>query len=341
MTVIASNVSAMRAATASNSANMMQNTAMERLSTGKRINSAKDDAAGLAIATSMTAQIKGMTQGIRNANDGIALAQTADGALNEVTNILQRVRELSVQSASGTYQADDRKNMTAEVAELQKQLISISATKFNGVALFDAAADKTISIQAGAGSADQVNLKISKLDMGAVSGVNGATVAAGLATVAAGAQVGTTRVITAEDVAYGGKTGGGATLLATADIGTTKTLAAGDTYYTTATTGDPTGGVDISTAASAKTAIDTIDAVQKTVNTTRASLGAGQSRLQSVVNNLTTNTTNLSDARSRIEDADFSAESTALAKASILSQASTAMLSQANQSQQGVLKLLQ
>jgi flagellin len=282
-----------------------------------------------------------MNQAIRNANDGIALAQTADGALSEATNILQRMRELAVQSASGTYSTDDRSNMKTEVAELQKQLMNIADTKFNGVKLFDTANDSSVKIQAGAGSSDQVNLKISKLDMTGVSGVAGATVAAGLATVAAGALVGTTRTVTMEDVAYGAKKTGGTVAFVTADIGSTTTLAANDTYYTAATTGDPTGGVDISSDTNAKLAIDKIDTVQKSVNTTRASLGAGQSRLQSVVNNLTTNVTNLTDAKSRIEDADFSAETTALAKAQILSQASTAMLAQANQSQQGVLKLLQ
>ena len=274
MTVIASNISAMRAATASNSASMMQNTAMERLSTGKRINSAKDDAAGLAIATSMTAQVRGMNQGIRNANDGIALAQTADGALNEVTNMLQRVRELAVQSASGTYQASDRDNLQVEVAALTGQIDSIvQNTKFNGVNIFGAAgAGQTTKIQAGANATtDAISIVIPS----------------------------------------------SASL-----VGLTTTVAGAD-----------------GTAATA--AITAVDALLKTVNTTRAGLGASQSQLQSAVNNLQTNTTNLSDARSRIEDADFSAESTALAKASILSQASTAMLAQANQSQQGVLKLLQ
>ncbi|RZM10045.1 MAG: flagellin FliC, partial [Sphingomonas sp.] len=103
MTVIATNTSALRAANASMSANSALSTAMERLSTGKRINSGKDDAAGLAIATSMTSQIRGMNQSIRNSNDGISLAQTADGALGEVTNMLQRIRELATQAASGTY----------------------------------------------------------------------------------------------------------------------------------------------------------------------------------------------------------------------------------------------
>ena len=116
MAVINTNIGAIRAANASNSANKMMGSAMERLSTGKRINSAKDDAAGLAIASSMTAQIRGMSQGIRNANDGISLAQTADGALNEVTNMVQRIRELATQSASGTYQdATDRVYMQNEV----------------------------------------------------------------------------------------------------------------------------------------------------------------------------------------------------------------------------------
>ncbi|HKT84573.1 MAG TPA: flagellin FliC, partial [Novosphingobium sp.] len=108
MSVINTNISAIRAANASTSANKMLGTAMERLSTGKRINSAKDDAAGLAISTSMTSQIRGMSQGIRNANDGISMAQTAEGALSEVTNMLQRVRELTVQASNDTYSPDDR-----------------------------------------------------------------------------------------------------------------------------------------------------------------------------------------------------------------------------------------
>ena len=108
MSVINTNVSAIRASNASMMADKMLGTAMERLSTGKRINSAKDDAAGLAISTTMTAQVRGMNQGIRNANDGISLAQTGEGALSEVTNMLQRVRELAVQSSSATYQDSDR-----------------------------------------------------------------------------------------------------------------------------------------------------------------------------------------------------------------------------------------
>ena len=268
MTVINTNTAALRAQNGSRIANQSLQTAMERLSTGKRINSAKDDAAGLAIASSMTSQIRGMSQAIRNSNDGISLAQTAEGALGEVTNMLQRIRELSVQSASGTYSANDRTNLQAEVAELGAQIDDVVAnTKFNGVTVFGSS-DVTIDIQTGAGSADKTTLTVKGFDLSAAT------------------------------------------------------------------------GSDISTAAGASTALGDVDTALDAVATTRASLGAGQSRLESVVNNLTNNVTNLSDARSRIEDADFSAETTNLAKAQILSQASTAMLAQANQSQQGVLSLL-
>ena len=266
MTVINSNTAALRAQNGSRMANQALQTAMERLSTGKRINSAKDDAAGLAISSSMTSQIRGMSQAIRNANDGISLAQTADGALGEVTNMLQRIRELSVQSASGTYSDDDRANLQSEVTELGAQIDAIiSDTKFNGVAVFGSG-DVTVDIQTGSGSSDQTTLTITALDVSAAS------------------------------------------------------------------------GADVSSGSTS--VLDDVDAALKAVNSTRASLGAGQSRLESVVNNLSNQVVNLSDARSRIEDADFSAESTNLAKAQILSQASTAMLAQANQTQQNVLSLL-
>ena len=273
MTVINTNTAALRAQNGSRVANQALQTAMERLSTGKRINSAKDDAAGLAIASSMTSQIRGMNQAIRNANDGISLAQTADGALNEVTNMLQRIRELSIQSKSGTYSTSDRTNLQAEVSQLQLQISDIlTSAKFNGVGLFSqsASTDVTITIQAGSDASNTIDLKITGLD--------------------------------------GTKLGASA--------------------------------LDVSTTTASATTISNVDGALASINATRASLGAGQSRLESAVNNLTSNATNLSDARSRIEDADYSAETTALAKAQILSQASTAMISQANQTQQNVLSLL-
>ncbi|MES2095214.1 MAG: flagellin [Pseudomonadota bacterium] len=272
MTVIGTNANALRAAAASNSAQSALGTAMERLSTGKRINSAKDDAAGIAVASSMTSQIRGMNQAIRNANDGMSMAQTADGALNEVTNMLQRIRELAVQSASGTYADSDRTNMQTEVTALTGQITSIlDNTKFNNVGLFDGSAGTSgsVTIQTGSGSADTVSVSFATIDLSAATA-------------------------------------------ATVDSATNATAALG-----------------------------LVDTAITTVNTARAGFGAAQSQLQSTVNNLSSNVTNLSDARSRIEDADFSAESTNLAKAQILAQASTAMLAQANQSAQGVLKLLQ
>ena len=277
MTVIGTNSSAMRAANASALAGKSLSTAMERLSSGKRINSAKDDAAGLAISSQMTSQIKGMTQGIRNANDGISLAQTAEGALGEVTNMLQRIRELAVQSKSETYSASDRTNLNAEATALKTQITNVLATtEFNGVRIFnsDAAPATTytaqagdVDIQAGANASDVVNIAFTAL----------------------------------------------------ADLTTS----------------------DVTTSALAGTTLGAVDTALKAVATTRAQLGASQNQLESTVNSLTNNITNLSDARSRIEDADFSAETTALAKSQILSQASTAMLAQANQSQQNVLKLIQ
>ena len=274
MSVINTNIGAIKAANASNAANKMLGSAMERLSTGKRINGAKDAAAGLAIASSMTAQIRGMSQGIRNANDGISLAQTADGALSEVTNMLQRVRELSVQSASGTYQdATDRTYMQNEVDQLTAQIDQvITNTKFNGVTLFDGSTT-AITVQSGANASDTVDLNMTDLTSLAASG--GAA-----------------------------------------------------------------GSYDVSTATAANAVLSALDTELDSISSARAGLGAGQNRLESVVNNLTSNVTNLSDARSRIEDADYSAETTAMAKAQILSQASTAMIAQANQSQQNVLSLL-
>ena len=271
MNVINTNIGALKAANASNAAGKALGTAMERLSTGKRINSAKDDAAGLAITTSMTSQVRGMNQGIRNANDGISMAQTAEGALSEVTNMLQRQRELTVQASNNTYSADDLANLASEMTALNTQITSVLAnSEFNGQKLFDASAGTAgvVTVQAGANEADAIDIDLSA----------NLTTDADLAAAAA------------------------------VDV---EALAAGD--------------------------IALFDTAIKTVSTVRAGLGASQNQLESAVTNLNNNITNLSDARSRIEDTDYSAETTALAKSQILSQASSAMLAQANQSQQNVL----
>ncbi len=366
MTVIGTNISSLRAANASMSANSQLSTAMERLSTGKRINSAKDDAAGLAISTSMTSQIRGMNQAVRNANDGMALAQTADGALSEVTNMLQRVRELTVQAKSGTYGSDDRANIQTEISALTSQISDVlDKTAFNGVKLFDTsgtdANSRTLNIQVGANSTDTVELKIDSISATNLAGklnVAGSVPASDALKLAKGEQVAAKETYKQDLQTLNDKET--ALAIAKAKGQTDVDTEQGEVDAAKAAIGDDTTpgskaaseaadltlaaaqkGVDNSATNAAETTLSNVDDLLATVNSVRAGLGAAQNRMQSVVNNLTTNVTNLSDAKSRIEDADFSAETTALAKAQILSQASTAMLAQANQSQQGVLKLLQ
>ena len=273
MTVINTNVGALRAQNASRMANNALGTAMERLSSGKRINAAKDDAAGLAIATRMDAKVRGLNQAVRNANDGISLAQTAEGAMGEISNILVRMRELAVQSASGTVLQSDRDAMQAEAVALRSQIGDIaSRTDFNGLTLLDGtnAAATPIKIQTGVAATQTVDIALE--DMSAV-----------------GLSIDSLTLATADD---------------------------------------------------ASDALEVLDDAITLVAGQRAEVGAAQNRLEATVNNLTSTATNLTEAKSRIQDADFSAESTKLASAQILAQASTAMLAQANQSQQGVLNLL-
>jgi flagellin len=273
MTVINTNVAALRAQNASRMAGTTLATAMERLSTGKRINSAKDDAAGLAIATRMDAKVRGLNQAIRNANDGISLTQTAEGAMGEISNILVRLRELAVQAANGTLSDDeDRAVIATESTALIAQIDDIAnRTDFNGITLLDTATN-TINIQTGVDADDTVDLELS--DLNSVVLLTSAT------------------------------------------------------------------AVDMTTADKATDSLTILDDAIDAVATARADVGAVQNRLEATVNNLTSTAMNLTEAKSRIEDADFSAESTRLASAQILAQASTAMLAQANQSQQGVLNLL-
>jgi flagellin len=245
-------------------------TAMARLSSGKRINSAKDDAAGLAIATRMEANVRGFSQAIRNSNDGISLAQTAEGALSETSNILVRMRELAVQSANGTLTTSDRTALQSEVTQLTAQIGDIATrTNFNGTSLLNNAST-SISIQTGVSS------------------------------------------------------------------GQTVAIAIGDMTAT----GLGVGSINLGTASGASSALSTLDSAINTVAAQRATLGAAQNRLESTVNNLSSSVENLSASKSAIEDTDYSVETTKLASSQILQQASTAMLAQANQSQQGVLSLL-
>lgn len=253
-----------------NRAQAQTNTAMNRLSSGHRINSAKDDAAGLAISDRMTSTISGLSMAIRNANDGISLAQTADGALSESTSILQRMRELSVQSSNGIYNASDRAAMNKEFSQLNSELARVSEqTTFNGEQILN----------------------------GEFSG--------------ASFQVG----------ADGGETVG-----VTIDNMSPENLGVSE--------------LNISTVEGAQGAIEAIDQALTTISETRGDLGVTQNRFESAISNLSVTSENLVASRSRIEDADFAAEVSDLARSRILEQSGVAMQAQANSSAETVLRLL-
>lgn len=250
-------------------------TAMERLSSGMRINSAKDDAAGQAIANRMNSQIKGMAQAQRNANDGISMIQTTEGALNQINNNLQRVRELAVQAASDTNDVADRESIQTEITERINEIDRVAkSASFNGIKLADGT-NTSLQIQIGANTEAEDSITINLTD------------------------------------------------------GTTAGLSVD---------GLTAGAVTDSTAAYAT--IDAVDAALKTVDTARSGLGATLNRFDSVISNLQNSETNLSAARSRIEDADYAKEVAEMTRAQILQQAGTSVLAQANQIPQGVLSLL-
>ncbi|HEU5109444.1 MAG TPA: flagellin [Micromonosporaceae bacterium] len=253
---------------------------LEKLSSGFRINRAADDAAGLAISEGLRSQVGGLKVAVRNAQDGISVVQTAEGALTEVHAILQRMRDLSVQAANDSNNEDTRNNINTEVSSLRDELTRISAsTNFNGTNLLDATAgaggDGVLTFQVGAGSdaaANQITVDLS-----------------------------------------------------TANV---------------ATVADNLSGLDFTDASTAATAVETIDTEIESVSTARAQLGAYQNRLEHTINNMNVAIENLSASESRIRDTDMAQEMVSFTRAQILSQAGTAMLSQANQAPQGVLQLL-
>ena len=255
-------------------------TSLRRLSSGLRVNSAKDDAAGLFSIQRMTADIRGLNQAVRNAQDGISLGQTGEGAMDQIQSAQQRIREIAVQSANAT--VENRVGLQAEVDQLTQEISRIvKTTEFNGQKLLDGSAT-TLTFQIGASDSTDDRIDVTGLDLTALTA-----------------------------------TGGYA-----ADL-------------------TATGTVDVSSASAAQTAIGTIDTAIDTVSTSRATFGAVQNRFEAVVVNLTTYSENLSAARSRIQDADFAAETANLTRAQILQQAGVAMLAQANTLPQTVLSLLQ
>ena len=281
MTVINTNVSATLASNAIARNERAMSTAMERLSTGKRINSASDDAAGLAISARMASQVKGLEQAARNANDGISMVQTIEGAGREILNVLTRMKELAVQASTGTLSTTDRTALNTEFGELDKEIDRIEAnTKWNTMALMNGAS--TVNIQVGDASGNANQMAIAFKDWGADVGVNGAL---GV-------------VINAETLA----------------------------------------GSDGTAARAAMTKLDT--AITNS-SAELAKYGAYVNRLEYAQDNLMNVAQNTDASRSRIEDADYAAETSELAKTQIIAQAGTAMLAQANQIKQTVLALLQ
>jgi flagellin len=256
-------------------------TSMQRLSSGLRVNSAKDDAAGLAIAERMNAQVRGMNVAVRNANDGISMSQTAEGALSQVSNSLQRMRELAVQARNATNSSSDKDSLNKEFSQLQAEITRVlGGTTFNGKAILGADAT-ALTFQIGANTTVDDTITISTTDM---------------------------------------------TLNATITAVTSTATALIDATATTGAIG---------------TVINNIDAALDTINDTRATYGATQSRFDAIITNLQVGVENQSAARSRIMDADFASETANMSRAQVLQQAGTAMVAQANQLPQQVLKLLQ
>lgn len=359
-------------------------TSMQRLSSGMRINSAKDDAAGLAISERMTAQIKGLTQAGRNANDGISLAQTAESALGTISTNLQRVREIAVQSRNATNSNEDRAALQKEVVQLKAEIGRVaSQTSFNGNKLLDGSFSAQ-AFQVGANQGDTItiaslaNANVNQLgswtsvdaytatttgvapaafggitaNAFSINGVSIGAVNAGTDVATQGANVAAAinkksseSGVVATAAASGAitLTSNGSSPITVAGTVTNTGLTVGSTAATITTAGTAqTGfaGLSVDTVDGADNAILAMDAALKSVNSSRADLGAIQNRFESVVSNLASSAENLTASRSRITDADFAAETANLSRSQILQQAGTAMVAQANQLPQGVLSLL-
>ena len=412
--VINTNITSLNAQRNLSSSQASLTTSIQRLSSGLRINSAKDDAAGMAISTRMTSQINGLNQAARNANDGISLAQTAEGAIGQMSDNLQRMRELSVQAANGTLSTDDRKGVQSEIDQLKSEINRVAnQTSFNGTKLLDgtsggfsfqvgADANQTIAINsltdtrstslgtsttasaagalknyapAGTNLSTAAGADAAKsLAIGGFS-VNGVAIAGNDMAVTSNAAVTDTEYkeymsktveainvkssetgVTASlkidssgmQISLAGTksakspdgsiavTGGTVAATATGVVGITGAAVASGKSETTV----GFDKVDVTTVAGANKGMAMIDGAINALNTMRADLGAVQNRFTSTVTNLQTTAENLTSSRSRIQDADFAAETASMTRGQILQQAGTAMLAQANTLPNGVLSLL-
>ncbi len=254
-------------------------TSFERLSSGFRINSAADDAAGLQITDRMTSQIEGLNQAVRNANDAISLSQTAEGALSETTTALQRIRTLAIQSQNGINSSADRAALQKEVSALRTEISRVATTtEFAGVSILSGTFSASFLVGANSGQTISVNLSTPTLTAAGVSGFG-----------PSGLGIGTGDVLSAEN---------------------------------------------------ASTILDNVDSAISAIGSLRADLGALQNRFQSTIRNLSNISENVSAARSQIKDTDFATETANLTRNQIIQQASTTVLSQANQRPQAALQLL-
>ncbi|KIS43268.1 flagellin [Kosakonia radicincitans] len=275
-------------------------TAIERLSSGLRINSAKDDAAGQAIANRFTSNINGLTVAARNANDGISLSQTAEGALSEINNNLQRIRDLTVQAQNSSNSASDIDSIQAEVNQRMEEINRVTTqTDFNGIKVLNTGSGtSSYNFQVGAKDGETISISLDSSDSYNLYNATGATFQTTGQTIN-----GTARATAAEgfDVLSG-------------------TVSSG-------------GTVDGSPLAD-------IDAAIKAVDSQRSLLGASQNRFESTITNLNNTVSNLTSARSRIQDSDYATEVSNMSRAQILQQAGSSVLAQANQVPQTMLSLL-
>ena len=306
---VQTNVSSINAQRKLTNATNSLNVSYQRLASGLRINSSKDDAAGLQISDRLTSQINGLNQGNRNTNDGIALAQTIEGALDETTNMLQRIRVLAVQSANGTNTAEDRKAIDEEVKSLSKEINRIAhQTTFAGKLILDGAGDATKTLIPAQGKANQGTLVFQ------VGANKGDTI-----------NLNWSQAFDLSGIAD----------MAKIKVGTDKGLVEGKN--------DQGGKIQVwgvSTVEMANATLANIDAFIQAVDSKRSELGALQNRMESAIRNQANVAENESDARSRIRDTDFASETAALTQNNIIQQASQSVLAQANQRPTIALSLL-
>ncbi|ODP95943.1 MULTISPECIES: flagellin [Salinivibrio] len=373
------NVSAMTAQRYLNKATDELNNSMERLSSGSRINSAKDDAAGLQISNRLVAQTRGLDVAMRNANDGISIAQTAEGAMQESTNILQRMRDLSLQSANGANGKAERVAIQEEVEALKDELNRIAeTTAFGGRRLLNGSfGEASFQIGADAGEAIIMGLSSIRADdfrMGGVEFVGGQPKSAGWEVDGAASTLQlqfTTKDGENISLSINAKAGDDVEELASyingqsdemltasvdeqgqlqvfmqePDVQGAVTFSGGLAASLGLASGNgdlvSTADVDVSDVGGAQMAVGVIDSAMRYIDSQRADLGAKQNRLSHTISNLSNIQENVSASNSRIRDTDFARETTAMTKGQILQQAGTSMLAQAKQMPQAALNLLQ